>query len=71
MKPLNLFTEPFELKNIQECRIEKVVNEHFHALVSGYVYPETDEIYEKYMPGTDLVIKAATDDGGEVTSGIC
>ena len=66
MKPLNLFTEPVELKNIQEYRIEKVVNEHFHAL-----YPETDEIYEKYMPGTDLVIKAATDDGGEVTSGIC
>lgn len=68
MKPLNLFTEPFELKNIQECRIDKGVNEHFHAVISGYfMSPEADEIYEKCMSKTDFAIKAATDDGEEAT----
>lgn len=67
MKAINIFTEPFELGNIQVCRIDKVVNDHFQAAVSGYVCMETDEFYSKYVPGTGFVIKASTEENEDIT----
>lgn len=67
MKAINIFTEPFELRNIQECRIDKTVNEHFQIIVSGCMYLEMNELYSKYMPGTDFTLKVSTDENEEVT----
>lgn len=68
MQPINIFTEPIQLTNIVECSIDKMVNEHFQAVVTGYIHlEEEEESYFNRMLETAFIIKASTEEQGEVT----
>lgn len=68
MRPINIYTEPIELTNITECRINKSVNEHFQAVVIGYFkYEELDGTYLNSIFKSPFIIRATTDEQTEVT----
>ena len=43
MKAVNLGSGPYHFKSILSCRIEKTVNSHFRAEVSGYTADSVEE----------------------------
>ncbi len=61
MSITRIFTEPFEILNIVTCRIHMEVNEHFSAVVEGYVQLEEEGYLEDMMSQT-FVIKAYAED---------
>lgn len=68
MRPINIFTEPIEIVNISECNIEKTVNEHFQASITGYLRLEKeDESYFDHILEKQFIIKALTQENVEIT----
>lgn len=62
MQPINIITEPIQIKDIVECSIDKMVNEHFQAVVTGYIRLEDhDESYFNRILDTTFIIKASTE----------
>lgn len=68
MRPINIYTEPIVLTNIEECRINKSVNEHFQAVVTGYYkLEELDNTFLNSIFKAPFIIKATTDEQEEAT----
>lgn len=68
MQPINIFTEPIQITNIVTCSIDKMVNEHFQAVVTGYIQLDgEEEAYFNTIFKQPFVIKASTEEQEEVT----
>lgn len=68
MKPINIITEPIHITDVEECRIDKTVNEHFQAVVTGYV--RLEEEYESYLNRimeSTFIISVTTEEEEDVT----
>lgn len=67
MKPINIITEPIRITDVEECRIDKTVNEHFQAVVTGYVrLEEEDETYLNRIMESTFIIRATTEEQEDV-----
>lgn len=62
MKAINIAVEPFQLLHITECMIHKTVNEHFTAVVSGYITSEEEERIMTTSLNGNFGIKAQDED---------
>lgn len=67
MKAINIFTEPFRLTDITECRIEKTVNEHFQTQITGYISQAEEETYLDRMLEITFIVKAKTEEQEEIS----
>ncbi|MFW6678951.1 phage baseplate assembly protein V [Lacrimispora sp. AGF001] len=67
MRPINIFLESYNTLDIKECTINKTVNEHFTASVTGYIYGEDDEKRLYSLLNSPFVIKVITDEQEEIS----
>lgn len=67
MRPINIFLETYEKLEIKECTINKMVNEHFTASVTGYIKGEEDEKRIYSLLNSPFVIKVITDEQEEIS----
>ncbi|MEY8352348.1 hypothetical protein AALB39_03230 [Lachnospiraceae bacterium 54-53] len=66
MKPVNIIMEPGELLDIKECSIDKRVNEHFTAVVTGCLHQAADERSLRNFKKSPLILKAFTKEREEI-----
>lgn len=63
MRAINLTTNQFQFKTILNCRINKQVNQHFTAMISGYIAETTEAEILKHSLEDAFHIKAHSEDG--------
>lgn len=67
MQPINIYTEPIQVTNISECRITKGVNQHFEAVITGFIKSEEAEDSNLNTAlKSPFIIKALSDGGEEI-----
>ncbi len=61
MKAMNINVKPFSMREILDCQIKKVVNEHMLAYISGYI--DDKDALNKLDADTEITIEITDEDG--------